>query len=156
MVEAALAVKEILDKAKAESFCKTSGATGLHVYVPLGAKYTYEEAKEFSHLVAMMAQELLPKTTSLERNLTKRGNMIYMDYLQNRKGQTLACAYSLRPKPGATASAPLEWKEVKAGLHPSQFNIKTLPQRVEKTGDLFSGILGKGIDIRKCLKNLNA
>ncbi len=154
VIDAALAVKEVLDKAQANCFCKTSGATGLHVYVPLGAKYSYEEAKDFSHLVAMMAQELLPKTTSLERNLTKRGNMIYMDYLQNRRGQTLACAYSLRPKPGATASAPLQWEEVRKGLHPSQFNITTLPQRVEKTGDLFKGVLGKGIDIRKCLKNL--
>jgi bifunctional non-homologous end joining protein LigD len=156
VVEAALAVKEVLDKAGAASFCKTSGATGLHVFVPLGAKYTYEEAKEFSHLVAMMAQELLPDITSLERSLSKRGNKIYMDYLQNRRGQTLACAYSLRPKPGATASAPLKWNEVKKGLHPSQFNIKTLPKRVAKLGDLFSGVLGKGIDIRKSLKNLGA
>lgn len=156
VIEAALAVKEILDKAKADSFCKTSGATGLHVYVPLGAKYTFDEAKDFSHLIAMMSQELLPNTTSLERSLSKRGNKIYMDFLQNRRGQTLACPYSLRPKKEATASAPLLWKEVKKGLHPTQFDIKTLPKRIAKTGDLFSGILGKGIDIKKCLKNLDA
>ncbi len=156
VIEAAKAVKEVLDRAKAESYCKTSRATGLHVYVPLGAKYTYDEAKDFSHLVAMMTQELLPDTCSLERSLSKRGNKIYLDYLQNRRGQTLACAYSLRPKQGASASAPLEWSEVKKGLHPSQFTVKTLPKRVEKMGDLFSGVLGKGIDIRKCLKNLGA
>jgi bifunctional non-homologous end joining protein LigD len=154
VIDAALAVKQVLDKAQAECYCKTSGATGLHVYVPLGAKYTYDEAKDFAHLVALMANELLPKTTSLERSLNKRGNTIYLDYLQNRRGQTLACAYSLRPKPGATASAPLLWSEVKQGLHPSQFNIKTLPERVVKTGDLFSGIFNKGTDMRRCLKNL--
>lgn len=154
VIEAAQAVHEILQRAGAESFCKTSGATGLHVYVPLGAKYTYDEAKHFSELVALSAQELLPDTTSLERSLSKRGPKIYMDYLQNRRGQTLACAYSLRPKPGATASAPLKWTEVKKGLHPSQFNIVTLPKRVAKAGDLFAGIFGKGIDIRKCLKNM--
>jgi bifunctional non-homologous end joining protein LigD len=154
VIEAALAVKEVLDKAQADCFCKTSGATGLHVYIPLGAKYTFDEAKHFSHLVAMMAQELLPDTTSLERLLSKRGKKIYLDYLQNRRGQTLACAYSLRPKEGATASAPLKWAEVKKGLHPSQFTIQTLPERMEKTGDLFSGVLGKGMNITKCLKNL--
>jgi bifunctional non-homologous end joining protein LigD len=154
VIEAAQAVKEVLDKAKAPCFCKTSGATGLHVYVPLGAKYTYDEAKDFSHIVALLSQELLPRTTSLERSLAKRGNKIYLDYLQNRRGQTLACAYSLRPKPGATASAPLKWSEVKKGLHPSQFTIHSLPKRVAKTGDLFSEVLGKGIDIHKCLKNL--
>ena len=156
VIEAAQAVKQVLDKAGAESYCKTSGATGLHIYVPLGAKYTYDEAKDFSHLIAMMSQELLPKTTSLERSLSKRGNKIYMDFLQNRRGQTLACPYSLRPKKDATVSTPLLWKEVKKGLHPTQFDIKTLPKRLEKTGDLFTNVLGKGIDIKKCLKNLDA
>jgi bifunctional non-homologous end joining protein LigD len=154
VIDAALAVKEVLDRAGAVSFCKTSGATGLHVYIPLGAKYTYEEAKEFSHIIAMMACDLLPETTSLERSLGKRGPKIYMDYLQNRRGQTLACAYSLRPKPGATASAPLKWSEVKKGLHPSNFTIKTLPARLGKSGDIFGGVLGAGIHIGKCLKNL--
>lgn len=156
VVDAALAVKEVLDKAGAECYCKTSGATGMHVYVPLGARYIFEESKDFAHILAARTQELLPDTTSLERSLQKRGERIYLDFLQNRIGQTLASAYSLRPKPGATASAPLLWKEVRHGLHPAQFDIHTLPKRVEKTGDLFAGVLGKGVDIRKCLKNLGA
>jgi bifunctional non-homologous end joining protein LigD len=98
---------------------------------------------------------MMPDNTTLERSLKKRAdNKMYLDFLQNRQGQTLACAYSLRPKPGATASAPLHWKEVKRGLHPSQFDIHTLPKRVEKIGDIFKGVLGKGVDILKCLKNL--
>ena len=156
VIETANVIKEILDKAGAISFPKTSGATGIHVYVPLGAKYTYEQAKEFAHMVAMMAQEALPDFTSLERSLSKRGNHnIYIDFLQNRKGQTLSCAYSLRPKPGAPVSTPLEWKEVKKGLHPTDFNIKNIISRIEKKGDLFSGVLLKGIDMMKCIKKLS-
>ena len=156
VVETANVIKTILDKAGAASFPKTSGATGMHIYVPLGAKYNYEQAKNFAHMIAIMAQEQLPDFTSLERSLSKRGkNKIYIDYLQNRKGQTLACAYSLRPKPHATVSTPLEWKEVKDGLLPSAFTFKNILSRIEKKGDLFSGVLLKGIDMVKCIKNLS-
>lgn len=156
VVEAALMVKEILDKAGAVSFCKTSGATGLHVFVPTGKKYTYEQVKDFAYIVCMLAQEQLTDFTTLERNLKKRGNKhIYMDYLQNRRGQTIASAYSLRPKVGATVSTPLLWEEVKKGLSPSQFTIHNIEDRVKKMGDLFGGVLGKGIDLKKCLTNLN-
>jgi bifunctional non-homologous end joining protein LigD len=155
VIDAALATKEVLDKAKAISFCKTSGSSGLHIYVPMGAKYNYNQVRDFCKIIVMQVQEMMPDNTTLERSLKKRAdNKMYLDFLQNRQGQTLACAYSLRPKPGATASAPLEWKEVKSGLHPSQFNINTLPKRVEKKGDIFKGVSGKGIDIIKCLKNL--
>ncbi len=157
VVETANVIKEILDKAGAVSFPKTSGATGIHVYVPLGAKYTYDQAKEFAHVIATMTQQQLPEFTSLERSLSKRGkDNIYIDFLQNRKGQTLACAYSLRPKPGATVSTPLEWSEVKSGLLPSDFTMKNIVQRIEKKGDLFGGVLLKGIDMMKCLKKLNS
>ncbi|MCE3282785.1 MAG: ligase, partial [Chitinophagaceae bacterium] len=155
VVDAALATKEVLDKAGATAFCKTSGSSGLHIYVPLGAKYNYDQVRDFCKIIVMIVQDMMPDNTTLERSLKKRAdNKMYLDFLQNRQGQTLACAYSLRPKPGATASAPLHWKEVKRGLHPSQFDIHTLPKRVEKIGDIFKGVLGKGVDILKCLKNL--
>jgi bifunctional non-homologous end joining protein LigD len=86
----------------------------------------------------------------------RRKDHIYVDFLQNSRGQTLASAYSARPKPGATVSTPLEWKEVKPGLHPSDFTIKNIKKRVEKKGDLFAGVLGKGIDITSALKKLEA
>lgn len=156
VIEAALAVKEILDRAGVPGYCKTSGASGMHVFVPLGAQYTYDNVKDFSHLIAILAQQLLPGTTSLERSLSKRGNKIYLDYLQNRRGQTLASVYSLRAQPGASASTPLDWKELKKGLHYSQFTIKTLPRRVQKIGDIFHPVLAEGIDINKCLKKLGA
>ncbi len=155
VIQAANVVKEILDKAGAPSFCKTSGASGLHIYVPTAKKYTYEQVKDFAYLICMMASDQIPEFTTLERNLQKRGSKhIYMDYLQNRKGQTIACVYSLRPKPGATVSTPLLWKEVKSGLTPHDFTIKNIVERVKKMGDIFTPILGKGIDLNKCLKNL--
>ncbi len=157
VIQVALTVKEILDKAGASSFCKTSGASGIHVYVPTGKKYRYDQVKDFAYLVCMMANEKLKDFTTLERNLQKRGNKhIYMDYLQNRRGQTIASVYSLRPKPGATVSTPLLWEEVKPGLSPKQFTIFNTLERIKKMGDIFRGVLGKGIDLGKCLENLES
>lgn len=156
VIEAALVFKELFDKAGAESFCKTSGATGLHIYVPMKKKYSYEQVKDFAHLVCILAQTQLPLTTSLERSLSKRNKKhIYLDYLQNRRGQTIAAPYCLRPKKGAPVSMPLKWTEVKKGLSPLDFNIHNALKRLEKTGDIFSGVFGKGIDMEKCIKRLN-
>ncbi len=157
VVEAANVVKGILDQAGAFSICKTSGASGLHIYVPLGTSYDYDQAKDFAYLICMMANQLIPDFTTLERSLSKRSkNQIYMDYLQNRKGQTIACVYSMRPKVAATVSTPLEWNEVKKGLNPKDFNIHTIFKRLKEKGDLFAPMLdkSKAIDLGKCLENL--
>lgn len=157
VIDAALAVKEIFDKANVPCYCKTSGATGLHVYVPLHNKYDYSTVKEFAQLTATLVHEQLPAITTLQRNLSKRKpREIYIDFLQNRISQTLACAYSVRPKPGAPVSAPLHWSEVKHGLHPSQFTIQNMLQRLQKNGDIFSNILKQQTNIAKALKLLSA
>jgi bifunctional non-homologous end joining protein LigD len=156
VIESALAVKSVLDKAGAASYCKTSGATGVHIYVPMKALYTYDQARSFGEIIAMLTNEQLPKTTTLERSLEKRSGKIYLDYLQNKRGQTLASVYSVRPQPAATISTPLLWKEVKSGLHPSQFTLRNFPARLKKEGDLFSGVLKEKIDLKKCLKNLGS
>lgn len=155
VIKVALTVKKVLDKAGAISYCKTSGASGIHIYVPTAKKYDYEHVKDFAYLVCMIVNDELKNFTTLERNLQKRGKKhIYMDYLQNRRGQTISSVYSLRPKPGATVSTPLLWEEVKPGLSPKQFTIHNTLERVKNMGDLFKGVLGKGIDLGKCLKNL--
>ncbi len=154
VVETALAVKEVLDKAGAESYCKTSGATGLHIYVPLGAKYDYDFAKEFAHIIAKLVNAKVPAITSLERSPSKRKKKVYLDYLQNRKGQTLAAPYSVRPRPGAPVSTPLDWSEVKEGLNPADFNMKNIFSRLKQKGDIFKKVLSAGIDIKKCINNL--
>ncbi|HEY9176599.1 MAG TPA: DNA ligase D [Flavipsychrobacter sp.] len=156
VVECALVMNEILTRAGCPSFCKTSGSTGLHIYIPLNAKYTYEQARAFAQIVASITQERLPGTTTLERSLSKRKkNHIYLDYLQNKEGATLSCPYSLRPKPGAPVSMPLDWKEVKPGLSPTDFNIKNALSRIEKKGDIFLPVLKKGIDMQAVLGALS-
>lgn len=156
VMETAKAVKEILDRGKITGYLKTSGATGLHIYIPLKAKYEYEIAKEFAHVIAEFTHEIVPDITSIERNPSKRKKKVYIDYLQNRTGQTLAAPYSVRPKAHATVSTPLKWTELKKGLSPENFNIKNIHKRLAKTGDLFKGVLEKGTDIKKALKNLGA
>jgi bifunctional non-homologous end joining protein LigD len=155
VVKVARAVKVVLDKAAIEGYCKTSGSRGLHIYIPMGAKYDYEQAKNFAHLIAGFVHELEPDITSIERMPAKRKNKIYIDFLQNRSGQTLAAPYCLRPKAGAKVSTPLAWEEVKDGLDPAAFTIETIFVRLEKKGDLFKPLLtGKGIYLEKALEKL--
>ncbi|MDQ3110168.1 MAG: DNA ligase D [Bacteroidota bacterium] len=155
VVKTALAVRETLEKMDLSSCVKTSGATGLHIFIPLGAKYDYKTAKTFAELIAHMVNEQLPETTSIVRSPSKRKKKVYLDFLQNNKGQTLAAPYSARPRPGGTVSTPLDWKEVNSKLNPADYTIKNIIKRIEKVGDLWKPVLGKGQDIMKALKKLN-
>jgi bifunctional non-homologous end joining protein LigD len=154
VITTANVIKEIMDRAGATSYCKTSGSTGLHIYIPLGAKYTYDESRLFAELIANLAVQQIPEIATVERPLSKRHDKLYIDFLQNKKGQTLAAPYSARPKPGATVSMPLEWGEVKPGLQIADFTIKNALQRIEQKGDLFKPVLGKGINLQACLKKI--
>jgi len=154
VVDTALAAKMVLDKAGVSSYCKTSGASGLHVYVPLKNKYEYATVRDFAHIIASLVQEQLPEITTLERSLNKRGPKIYIDYLQNSGGQTLASVYSVRPVPGASVSTPLEWKEVNHQLSPKLFTIENIFQRIKKKGDLFNPVLNESNSIEKVIKAL--
>ena len=156
VIETALMVKTVLDKAKIEGYPKTSGSSGIHVYIQMGAKYSFDQVKNFGHILMQMVQKELPDLTTLERSLQKRDkNKIYLDYLQNRRGQTLASVYSLRPKNGAPVSMPLEWKEVKSGLQPTDWNIENALARIQKKGDIFQPTLGKGINMLKAIEKLS-
>lgn len=154
VIETAQVVKQVLDSLQIPSYPKTSGSTGIHIYIPLGAKYNYEQSKQLAELIANLVHEELPGFTSLVRNPRKRADKIYVDYLQNRPIQTICAPYSIRPKPGATVSAPLHWDEVKKGLKMSDFTMKNILERVKAEGDLFDGVLNKGIDLNKILKGL--
>lgn len=155
VINTALVVKELCDELNINSYCKTSGATGLHIYIPLGAKYEYEQVKTFAEILATITQSRIPDVTTIERSVAKRGNRIYVDFLQNRKGQTIAAPYSVRPRNGATVSTPLQWSEVNHQLHPSQFHMTNMLQRLEKTGDLWEGVINsKPINIKQVLTKL--
>ena len=155
VIETAQMVKKVLDSLDIYSYPKTSGSTGIHIYIPLGAKYNYEQSKQLAELIANMVHEELPLFTSIIRNPEKRKDKIYLDYLQNRPIQTICSPYSVRPKPGATVSTPLHWEEVKKGLKISNFTIKNILERLKSEGDLFKGVLGKGIDLNKTLQGLS-
>jgi bifunctional non-homologous end joining protein LigD len=155
VVEAAQAVRKVLEKAEADCYCKTSGKTGLHIYVPVGARYDYELVRQFGELIANLVNAELPETTSVVRRPALRQGKVYLDYLQNSRGQTLASAYSVRPHPGATVSTPLKWSEVTRKLDPSRFTIRTVLRRLDKVGDLWKPVIGNGIDLAKCVERLS-
>ncbi len=144
VIEAARVTHQLLEDAGIDSYCKTSGATGIHIYIPSGAKYTYEESKEFARLVVTRVNKEIPGYTSIERPTEKRKGKIYLDFLQNRPQATLAAPYSLRPKPGATVSMPLHWEELKKGLRMQDFTIFNSIERILNEGDIFKPVLGKG------------
>jgi bifunctional non-homologous end joining protein LigD len=156
VIEVANVLRKILDAANIPSFPKTSGSTGMHIYIPLGAKYNYEQSKDLAELLVTLAHQEINDFTSLERNPDKRKGKIYLDFLQNRPTQTLAAPYSARPKPGATVSTPLHWDEVKKGLSIRDFTILNIPGRLKSEGDLFKGLLNKGIDLEKVLKKISS
>jgi bifunctional non-homologous end joining protein LigD len=147
VIEAAQMTKTVLDGMGVPSYVKTSGSTGIHIYVPLGAKYSYDQSQLFAQVVVKLVHKELPAYTTLERMIANRKGKMYLDFLQNRPGATIAGVYSLRPKPGATVSMPLHWDEVKPGLTMRDFTIHNAPGRLRETGDLFTGILTEGIDM---------
>ncbi len=151
VIEAAQVTKAVLDDMEVPCYCKTSGSTGLHIYIPLGAKYTYEQSKEFARIIVTLVQREIPRFTSIERQVNNRGGKMYLDFLQNRPQATLAAPYALRPKPGATVSMPLEWDEVKKGLKMKDFTIHNAAERAESMGDIFKPVLGKGIALQRVI-----
>lgn len=152
VVETAQVVKQVTGELGMPTCCKTSGSRGLHIYIPLAAKYTYDQSRQLAEMVVTIVNQELPAFTSLERNPSRRKGKIYLDFLQNRSIQTIAAPYSLRPKPGATVSAPLHWEEVRKGLSISAFTLFNIRDRVKEMGDIFKGVLGKGIHLGEVLK----
>lgn len=147
VIQAAQEVKKVLDAIGVPSFPKTSGSTGMHIYIPLGAKYTYEQSQLFANIIVQLVQKQIPEYTTLERMIANRKGKMYLDFLQNRPGATIAGVYSLRPKPCAPVSMPLLWDEVRPGLTMRDFTIHNAIDRLKETGDLFTGVLGDGIDL---------
>jgi bifunctional non-homologous end joining protein LigD len=150
----ALEVHQILDSLHVENYCKTSGGKGLHIIIPFHAKYTYEQSRQFAEIICYHVHQKLPKTTSMERDPKKRPKKIYLDCLQNRFGQTIVAPYSVRPRPHALVSTPIDWDEVNENLDPTNFSILTVPRRVAKKGDLLKGVLKGSVNLKVALSEL--
>jgi len=153
VISVARAIRDIVEAAGGKSIVKTSGKTGLHIYLPLAAKSEFEEVRTVAKDIVLQANRALPELTTLERHPAKRRGKIYLDYLRNGLGQTLVAAYSLRAFPGATVSAPLEWSEVRKGLSPGQFTLKTIFRRLSARGDLWRSAKQKN-DLKKIAAKL--
>ena len=144
VVDVARWVKQELDALGLHGVPKTSGASGIHIVVPLPRGTHHEAAVVLAELVATRVAAKHPQEATIERKVSARStSAVYVDYLQNIPGKTVAGAYAVRAKPGATVSTPLAWDEVKPGLDPRAFTILTVPDRVAKVGDLWSPAIRK-------------
>jgi bifunctional non-homologous end joining protein LigD len=141
LIEVAGAVRVLLEKLELESFVKTSGKRGLHVLVPIAPGPTHEQATGFAEQVARAVAKVLPKVATVERMKDKRGGKLYVDYGQNGEGRTVVAPYTIRARDGAVVSTPIRWDEVHERLDPTRFTIRSVLARLDKTGDLFAGVL---------------
>ena len=137
-------------------YVKTSGSSGLHILVPLGATCTYEQSRTLGMLIAQVVSRKLDKISTIVRNPSKRGGKVYIDYVQNGHGRLLVAPYCVRPLPGAPVSAPLRWSEVNGKLEMSAFTIKTMPQRVKRQrSDPLLPVLSETPDLLGALQRLS-
>lgn len=147
-IEAAIVMRRVLESLELPSVPKTSGKRGIHVFVPLAKGYSHEEAAEFALTVSSAVTAQVPFMT-VERSLAKRRGRLYLDSLQNGYGKTIVAPYSPRAIDGAPVSAPLKWSEITPKLDPLRFNIRTMPARLAKVGDLFADALKGGVKLPK-------
>jgi bifunctional non-homologous end joining protein LigD len=153
----ALAVKSFLDRLGLDSYPKTSGSRGMHVYVPLRNTYTYTEIAAFAERVARRIVAENPDIATTVRSLAARKpNQVYVDHLQNAQGKTIVAAYSVRERASATVSAPLTWQQVRGSVTPGDFTIKNMPGRLKQKGDLFAPVLTNKQSLKDALKILDA
>jgi bifunctional non-homologous end joining protein LigD len=143
--ELALSVRDVLSHLGLESYAKTSGSRGIHVYVPIKPIYSYEDVADLAERIATRVADENPEIATVERSLKKRRpGQIYVDHMQNARGKSVVAPYSVRPRKGATISAPLEWTEVKRRkITIEDFTIKSIGRRLTIKGDLFKPVLTK-------------
>src|SRR5918994_4772441 len=136
VLQVALVVKEVADEIGLQAFPKTSGSSGIHIYVPLKPTNEYDKVSEFARLFASEVAGRAPRIATVERTIAKRkSTQVYVDWMQNARGKSLASVFTARAKPGATVSMPLTWKQVEKGVKISDFTIQNVPQLVRKNGD---------------------
>jgi bifunctional non-homologous end joining protein LigD len=151
LVHVAHQFKKLFDQLGIPAYCKTSGSRGLHLYVPVQQEYTYAQVQNFVKLIETHIHRQNRELTSFERSPSARRGKIYLDYLQNAKGKTMASVYSIRPRPGAPVSTPLDWLELNAELDPRRFTLATMRRRLDRKGDVWQGIFDHRIDMKKVL-----
>ena len=149
VLQVALMVKEVADEIGLEVFPKTSGSSGLHIYMPLKPTNDYEKVAEFARLFASEVAQRAPRIATVERTIAKRAaTQVYVDWMQNARGKTLAAVFGARAKPKATVSMPLTWKQISQGVKITDFTITNVPELLKKKGDPWAGFF----DARQTLR----
>ena len=157
VIRTAEVLHRICDAAGLPNYVKTTGKTGLHIMVPLGRQITYAQSRTLGELLARLVIRELGSIATITRHVTKRGDKVYIDYLQNRHGQLIVAPFIVRPLPGATVSMPLTWDEVNSTLDPRAFTIRTALERMDAKGaDPMLPVLGESPDLAKVLERLAA
>lgn len=154
VIQVARVFHALMQKYGVSCFCKTSGASGLHLYIPMGRKLPYEKVRTLAHDICLSLHAQMPDMTTMERPLHKRDGRIYLDYLQNSRGQTIASVFSVRPRAGAPVSMPVAWSELKEGLLPSRYNIHNAEKEIPERAEWFRGILDKAANLNSLFKGL--
>jgi bifunctional non-homologous end joining protein LigD len=149
-VDIAHELKDIFKQLKINSYIKTSGKSGLHIYVPISNIYSYEQTKSFAETIATIMSRKFPKKVTLEWSTSKRKGKVFFDYNQNAKGKTIASAYSVRPTADATVSMPVEWTDIDEVL-PTDFTITNTPEIINRSGDRWHAMLSDKQDIGKLI-----
>jgi bifunctional non-homologous end joining protein LigD len=157
VIRCAQVLHRICESAGLPNYVKTTGKTGLHIMVPLGRQMTYAQCRTLGELLARLVIRELGDISTITRHVTKRGDKVYFDYLQNRHGQLIVAPFSVRPLPGATVSMPLVWSEVDRSLDPRNFTIKTALDRMDRMGsDPMLSVLTESPDLSTVLGKLAA
>jgi bifunctional non-homologous end joining protein LigD len=157
VIRCAQVLHRLCETVRLPNYVKTTGKTGLHIMLPLGRQCTYEQSRMLGELLARCVLRELNDIATITRHVTKRGDKVYLDYLQNRHGQTIVAPFSVRPLPGATVSMPLLWDEVDSSLDPRVFTIKSALARLEKLGsDPVFPVLEEKPDLSQVLDELGA
>ncbi|WHY02759.1 non-homologous end-joining DNA ligase [Neobacillus sp. DY30] len=140
VLEVAIKLKQLLESLGLTSVPRTSGSSGMQVFVPIQPNYTFEQTRKINTFIAQYFAEQMPQHITLERVVSKRGNKLYFDYLQLWKGRTMPVVYTARAKSNPTIATPLTWEEVETGIKPTDFTILNIKNRIEKMGDLFNPV----------------
>ena len=139
VLEVALVCKEVFDEVGLSAFPKTSGSSGIHVYLPLKPKHDYRKIAAVAEALASEVAQRAPKIATIQRSLAKRQKQqVYVDAMQNARGKSIAAAYTARAKPGATVSMPLTWKQIEKGVKISDFTIKNVPGLIKKNREAWA------------------
>ena len=139
VLQVALIGKQVCDEIGLNAFPKTSGSSGIHIYLPLNPTNEYAKVAEFSRLLANEISGRAPKIATVERSIDKRKrDQVYVDWMQNARGKSLAAVLTARAKPGATVSMPLTWKQIEQGVKISDFTVKNVPALLNKNGNAWA------------------